>query len=405
MIQKGKRMNKIDFIRSKMIVVKTVMTVFCLIFLVGFMGVSVSAEVVPAEITYQNPEPTPTVQEITMEADGDAYNVTKIKMNYSGVLQIKLSKTALFSDNVDIESILYSDIACTQVVSWRDRRRREHVIASGGFIHFPDFEGNNVYKFVIPSAGTYYLKSTYLYNHNSSESKNVFKVEACAYNGDAKKLGKDYKLTYTNDYYDKKVYHKFVVKDTQVVTISGKALELPKGYGFGTELCNKKKKVLREISFSHDETSEDLVLKKGTYYLSVREDGPYILKVEPRAEKVKNEAGASKKKAKLIKKGKTLRGYLALTDSWKKQYWYKIKLNKDMKFKLSVKSKVSSLISADIMLSVETSDGKTIVYTEYFNSSTQILKSLKLKKGTYYIRVEKFASKASGVFSIKNLTK
>ncbi len=366
-------------------VVRTVMAVLCFAFLAGFTGVKASAEVVPGEITYQNSQPTPGVEEITLGAYDGASNVTEIKMNYAGVLQIGVSTTGL-ADSV--RCYLYSDAACTQEV--------------GNYMYLSSSSLTDVQNFKITAAGTYYLKS--VYGYYSSGVENHFNLLAVAYNGQAKKLSKDYKLTYTDDY-NKTLYHKLTVKNTQVITLTGAAINSYGTSPLSVKLCNKKKHVMKNMYlYSSNDYTGHFVVKKGTYYISVQENSPYILKAETK--KVKNNAGASKKKAKLIKKGKTMSGYLTQTDSSNKQCWYKIKLSKSMKLKISVNSRVS--LNDSVKLAVVPADSRMYITnsTAYLKSGTQTFTSKnKFKKGTYYIVVQKSTSGGSASFSIKNISK
>lgn len=144
-------------------------------------------------------------------------------------------------------------------------------------------------------------------------------------------------------------------------------------------LLNSKKKRV-------DEAVENVSyygLKKGTYYVAVRNSGVSedIYKMRYTFKNVKITKNTKRSKAASLKKGKTYKG-MFLTGGGVSGYWYKLKLTADRTVKINVQSNNDG---ATGLLMVNPSSGyaKALKLKNGKNS-----KKLKLKKGVYYLSID-----------------
>lgn len=200
------------------------------------------------------------------------------------------------------------------------------------------------------------------------------------------------------------IYHKITVPATGILVIGGN-----KVYSWGTgsmnvALCNSKKK---ELAKSYVDSANDRTIycgiNKGTYYLKSSGNASYALAVQ--ALKVADKGGASKSKAYTISQKKKITGVLPIGENQNKADWFKIKVPKNKKLYFDV----TTLCSGNIRLQVygpsirgvtsitlgSNADGTCFIR----NSMTG--KPMKLKAGTYYIRVIRAKKGVSGAYSFK----
>ncbi len=146
-------------------------------------------------------------------------------------------------------------------------------------------------------------------------------------------------------------------------------------------------------------------VKKGTYTFTVKSSAP-IYKLRVKFTPVKeSKYGTSKKKAKAIKKKKTSKA-LMITNA-KKTHWYKFKNKKLQKVSVVLDTKISEGNSVG-GLKVTIYDKKRQIYTRTLYSDSKSLtvklytigKKNKLKKGTYYVKVESYKG-GNGYFTVK----
>lgn len=213
-----------------------------------------------------------------------------------------------------------------------------------------------------------------------------------------------YSYTQTNGYTGT-IYHKFTVSSSGVVVIGANNV-----YSWGTGsmkvvLCNSKKK---EISYSsYVDSANDKMLycgiKKGTYYLKSSGNASYAIAVS--AVKIADKGGASKGKAYTISQKKKITGVLPMGESQNKADWFKIKVPKNKKLYMDV----TTLCSGSIRLQVygPSIRGVTSLILGPDTKGTCYIKNdftgnpMKLKAGTYYIRVTRSTKGASGAYSLK----
>ena len=365
---------------------------FTLAIIGGFNGATASAEtVVPKEVVtikdIITDENTYTYLAVQLGADVSATDVKEIQIQHDGVMELAYAASGL-NANVNID--LYSDAACTKNVGYT------------AYMSSASLSGLEEYKV---SKGTYYLKTSYAsYAEPTAENEIVFIVRG--YSAIAKNVNGNGCVTYTKDY-DRTVYHKLKVAHTGMVSIGG-FYTSGSGYvsGLSIQLLNSKKVQMTRLYTSENEKyTESVVLKKGTYYLAVKEGYKYVLTAN-NSSKVKDDSAASKNKAKLIKSGKKVNTYFTVSDSTSKAKWFKIKLNKTTKLKFDVSVATSG--NNDIKVEVIPADSRQIIFnsTQYVNSKgSKIISKGKFKPGTYYICVTKYCANDGAVISIKNKTK
>ena len=364
---------------------------FTLAIIGGFNGATASAEtVVPKEVVTINDmtdNNSFTCFTVQLGADVSSTDVKDIQVNHDGVLVLGYAATGRYA-NVYLD--LYSDAACTKNVGYT------------AYMSSSSLSGQEEYKV---SKGTYYLKTSYA-SYSEPTAVNDIGFAIRGYSASAKNVNGNGCVTYTKDY-DRTVYHKLKVAHTGMVSIGG-FYKSGSGYvsGLSIQLLNSKKVQMTRLYTSENEKyTESVVLKKGTYYLAVKESYKYVLTAN-NSSKLKDDSAASKNKAKLIKSGKKVNTYFTVSDSTSKAKWFKIKLNKTTKLKFDVSVATSG--NNDIKVEVIPADSRQIIFnsTQYVNSKgSKIISKGKFKPGTYYICVTKYCANDGAVISIKNKTK
>ena len=184
------------------------------------------------------------------------------------------------------------------------------------------------------------------------------------------------------------------------------------GDGTGSDYplgINMKMKGFKDFDYL-SESSKDIGnirwigAKKGTYTVTVKTSNS-IYGVKSKFKKVKeSKYGAKKKKAAKIKKKKTVKGVI-ITNS-KKAHWYKFKNPKKQKVKLVFKSsttgggKYSGLKvtvygkGSSFFKTISAGKGKTVIQPYTLGAGS------KLKKGTYYIKVESYEKAGTGYYTL-----
>ena len=145
-------------------------------------------------------------------------------------------------------------------------------------------------------------------------------------------------------------------------------------------------------------------VKKGTYTFYVKSYAA-TFKIRVKFTPVKeSKYGTSRKKARAIKKNKTAKA-LMITNA-KKTHWYKFKNKKLQKVSVVIDTKISKGSSAG-GLKVTIYDKKRQIYTRKLYPGAKPLtvkltspSKKKLKKGTYYIKVESYNG-GNGYFTVK----
>ena len=171
------------------------------------------------------------------------------------------------------------------------------------------------------------------------------------------------------------------------------------GFSGYVTLCNSSKKVLtRECLLSGGSKSYAkvgfAVNKNSTYYLRLRSP-EYIFGINYSIQAVKEKSGSKVSKAVSFKKGKKVRG-LVLPGESKKDY-YAIKLTKAQSVKLKMSGTVSSG-GITVKIYSDKKLKKQVASATLAKKGVSISK--KLKKGTYYIVVQRKDSLSNGNYTI-----
>lgn len=194
-------------------------------------------------------------------------------------------------------------------------------------------------------------------------------------------------------------------------------------YG-GMSLCNASKQVISEADEKYFTEMSDAkyttitygVKAKTTYYLRVKAMGGTQVTATFKKLKVNKKALNNRKKAKTISKGKSVKGVILAGD--KKADWYKIKLTKSQKLKLSMTAKTSGGSAySGIKVTFCKSNGKnflsgydSVIFASRSHSSdsaTFIKRDVYTRKvygidaGTYYVKVEPYVTSSSGYYTLK----
>lgn len=315
--------------------------------------------------------------------------ILPVQMDYAGVLELGVTASATTGS---ISAALYKDANCSQAMGSAMK-----VDSSNKYLNAADWS--------ISAAATYYLKVKWD-GTVPAQGTNIT-VGAWGYSGEEITLSSDLQLIWSGDNTVTK-YHKINVKSDSQFVLEGYLINpdaTSASNSIGTlsfKLCDKNKKQLRDISFNSSNRYGDYVaLKKGTYYVAVNTAYPYTLRCA--SSKVKDQSGASQKKAATIKKGKTVKGMVGLSEGTKKADWYKVSLPKRTKLKLKYSALCTG--SSSLKLQVIPANKRTRLTgdtTIYLKSGSGTLSSRDtLAKGTYYIKISKTNKTDNGSYSIK----
>ena len=213
--------------------------------------------------------------------------------------------------------------------------------------------------------------------------------------------------------YSTTVYHRFTVPSSGLLAVSGNQFNTYSGtaYGLSVSLCDSNFRPLDQYSSGAyvNASASDIEfygVSAGTYYLKV--SGEKMYSVAAAFEKVSDKAGTSKAKAKTIKQKKVVTGVLAAGEKAKKADWYKFKVTKNKKLKLEIAAAGNGYTEFYLYGPSYSKKGTRIDSLKnesgtYFSINGLTRKKLKVKPGTYYIRVKRasYDKQGSGIYSIK----
>lgn len=352
-----------------------------LFFAYGYTPLKVQAAELPVIPAQSTGTPSSEPVQISLPAgQDDATSVLTVKMPYSGVLHL------LVAGSNKTKLCLYADAACKKAVG-------TEIILTG--------EAQVVQSYIpIAKAGTYYLQySNVLYASTVARSAAVY---AYGYNGDDKVLS-DGKVAITyNQNSAKTVYHKIVLKKPAAVVLVGNVMqpssEAQTLGALTVNLCNDKKQVISG-NISLDTDGKFVALKKGTYYISLRQKDLALLCYTARTAKEKS--GAKKAKAVKIKKNKQVEGVLALGDKKKKADWYKITLSKKGKIRCDLANYGPDTIKIQVIPKNKKVKMKKSTSKAVSGKMLKLTSKSKLPAGTYYIKIYKSSKSASSYYTLK----
>lgn len=177
--------------------------------------------------------------------------------------------------------------------------------------------------------------------------------------------------------------------------------------GYVTLLDSKQKAISDESYISSTSSSSYMktaifgVQKGKTYYIKFRPNVSGKQNIKVTITGVSDVSGASKAKAKTIKKKTTYKGTITAGSSV--QDWYKLKTTKKGTFKLRITGRASG--NGSVVIQVIPASSKVKIYGDTIrrqNSSTGTAEyTIKnMPAGTYYIRVYRGSAKSSGYYTI-----
>lgn len=173
-------------------------------------------------------------------------------------------------------------------------------------------------------------------------------------------------------------------------------------------LCNSKLQPVDARSYANVNAQtgsmETYGVKKGTYYIKLSGNTNYAIAAE--YTKWTDKGGSSKKKAKSFKLGKTVKGVMAAGEAKSKADWFKVKVSKKKQLQISIKAQSDGPIYFKVY-GPSYKKGYLVDYLEddggVYKTVTGGGKKLKVKPGTYYIKVYRgsYYARANGIYSIK----
>lgn len=241
--------------------------------------------------------------------------------------------------------------------------------------------------FSIPQAGTYYIG---LY---SSDGNTVPNLNWVFYDGSDRAISNNVAIAVgqrdaqTN-------YFSFRAPYTGYLKVQGDAT----ASNHKVILCDASKRPVSGTSYLGNAPIYG-VAKGKTYYIRVdarfNSNGAYALQATN--SKISEKSGKTKKKAVTIKKKKTKKGIIESGKNNKKADWYKFKLTGKKRVRIDVTAGSSESLKIIIY-----KGGRKISTTTVRGNVSGPIKSIgKWPKGTYYIKVQRGTSTASGYYTLK----
>lgn len=325
--------------------------------------------------------PQPASHEITLsDQDGDTA-VLPVFVPRTGYLQLHFEADA--SDPADTISLqLYTDEACSG-----DKQIGPAMSFAGTAVDPDPFE--------ITTAGTYYLKASY---PAGTTAKHTVLATGYEIPSDRAELTAKEQI-FRNPSADPSGYHSFVVKKTAYVRLSGKEYVQDTVNPLSIRLLSPEMTQLGNTTFQEaNQYAGQYCLTPGTY--TVASSGTAIYGLSATVKTWKNQAGASRKKAARIKKGKTLKGCFPLSTKKGKTGWYKVTLTRKKTLALDV-SNYSDHGYIRVTVTAKGKHFKKSVTKVKAGRIATVRSTRKLKAGTYYIKVQKVKKAYDSAYLIK----
>lgn len=344
---------------------------------------------VPAAVVDFMAQPEPAATTVTLQGSTDRTvtadslaQVVHIPMAKKGVLEVGFSATGLSSS---VEITLFSDAACTTKVGYATW------LSSATL--------KDVEQYTVSTPGDYYLK--FEWSYSVPDTASTIAVLAYAYSGEDVTITDSYQAIYSGDY-NTTNYHKLEVASDSLVTVMANSYDSSGvSSSISMNLCDSDKMALDSIYLSSsDGYLDSYALKKGTYYISSSCADRYRIKAS--VMKINEKSGSSKKKAKLLKKGKTVKGMVALSEGTGKADWYKIKLKKKAKIKIARTAYCTGACSLKVQFIPASKRVIMTSDTVYMKTGSSVFGTRnKMPKGTYYLKVTKISADDSGAYELK----
>lgn len=214
-------------------------------------------------------------------------------------------------------------------------------------------------------------------------------------------------------------YIKYKPSVTGTVTLKFQnASDYPYSYGYVTFCDKNQKSIGQDKEYWNDGYKDKIyytttygVKKNTTYYFAVQCSS--ATKITATTKAIKDSSASKKSKAKNLSKGKKTTGVITAGDS--KADWYKIKLTKSAKLKLSYEAQTNGSNNANgFKITFYDKNGKMWTSNSYSNITRSnpkdgwdiYMKSSygskhNIATGTYYVKVERMSKASSGSYTLK----
>ena len=338
-------------------------------------------------ISADKSEGTHSMRELTLDSEA-ASAAIPVKVNISG--------SVLFWVNLKNEAGIFG--GSVQYALFEDRECTKKITLSRSGKAKTKCQADSV---AVIEPGEYYLKVGLSKGAKLAQEKLVLEAGGISIPGQAELVSGEWRglaSVRTN----KKVYYKLDVMESSRIKIQVDNLEKT-GKAF---LCNADKKVVSdETVLSKDNTKLTYTVGKGTYYLCVNTEAPYVrakLSISP----VEKSGGNSRKKAELLKVGRAARkSSFLITEPENKAQWYYFKNTGENRIEVHFKGEVQG---GELVLEFfrgKTSFG-TVSLTEdsqdaSFSPTSGVMGTQTLPKGTYQMQVKKKGQKAGGTYRLQ----
>ena len=210
------------------------------------------------------------------------------------------------------------------------------------------------------------------------------------------------------------IYHKLTVNSSGLLTVGANEIYVSSYsgnvsyYGMYVQLYNSKMKLLDIYDSGEyvNAVNEDVAVygvKKGTYYIKVSGEQNYAIAAS--FEKTTNKGGTSKKKATTLKHNRTTSGIMPAGEKSSATDWYKFKVTKSKKLRLNISTTGNGYFKF-YLYGPSYKNGCYIdsLWNEkgtYYSINSLTRKKLKVKTGTYYIKVVRSTKKSSGKYTLR----
>lgn len=253
----------------------------------------------------------------------------------------------------------------------------------------------------ISKKGTYYIKFTC--DQGAPFGVTTFKVKIYSISGGERTLSAGKATVAYQASAKGKVIYKINVKDTKSLAFSITPYDNSNGGGAYFRLLDKNKKQLTNKSYVVSKRNDEkkfgpinkyYTVNKGTYYLEVSANCS-IYQLDSATVNIKNQAGSSKSKAKLLK-GSALEGYFTISDKTSKADWYKFSVPTSGQY---INFVIAYVLDGDIIFQILDSNGKILFDSSeeggYLEGSYRNWVGNTYPKGTYYVKVSKGSKNSS----------
>lgn len=320
------------------------------------------------------------VRQYNVAVDAQSSEVITLDLAQSGRLQLTCSIDQVYDGNVSFA--LYKDRYCMDPVS-------------DTYIYFDQASTNlkDRFTYQIEKKGQYYLLVT-----NNSLTKCSTHLIGRFNSDTAVNLKNGVTYIKSTNAKNGNVYHRVVVGSTGYIAVNVYGMD-NNSAKYYISLCNSDKKDISNIVIADSTSSKGraiFAVEKGTYYLRVRPNTSSLSNyyaIRSKFTSINDKSKSNKKKAPTIKLNKITSGIVLHTDTVKSCDYYKFKLTKSMKVK------IDSTSYGTEKLYIRLSSAKGTI------GGNPLKNYVKLKKGTYYVCVQKSSNRVGGYYKFKIRTK